>query len=247
MYKHKASEEEKERIIKDFLPFIKYTAYRFSWKLPPQLTVDDLVSVGLMALLNAIERFDSGKAKLKTYAEYKIKGAMLDELRACDTVPRSVRSKMNIMKSASAELQEKLGRAPEDEEIAESMGVSLKDYYKTIQNANSSGHIRFEDLNGNMNDSEGINIIESIADPSEKSPLHMVEETEEKETLSRMIDELPKREKLILALYYWEELTMKEIGQALSLTEGRVCQLHNKAVSELKVKLKGNLADAFAR
>ncbi len=236
-YKVELDEKEKEKIIKDFIPFIKYTAYRLAYQLPPSLTVDDLISVGLMGLMEAIKNFEIGRAKLKTYAEIRIKGAMLDELRSLDWVPRSLKKKINKLKDAYMRLERELGRMPEDEEVAEALNISLDEYYHNLQAFHGATVFNFEDLKEKLPNSENLDIMESIADTNSQSPSHILEKAHQKKILSRLIDELPEKEKLILTLYYWEELTMKEIGNVLDLTEGRVCQLHSQAVVRLKARL----------
>ncbi len=232
------TEEEKEQIIKEFLPFIKYTASRLAWRLPPQMTVDDLVSSGLIGLMDALGKFEAGRVKLKTYAEFRIRGAMLDELRAVDWVPRSLKKKINAVKTAHGKLEKELGRCPDDEEVAEALQLSLDEYYKTLGDANGAVSFRFEDFDANNGSSEdGLNIMECIPDAGAPSPLSMLETNEQKEMMARLIDELPEKEKLLLSLYYWEELTMKEIGRIMKLTEGRVCQIHTQALIRLKAKL----------
>jgi RNA polymerase sigma factor for flagellar operon FliA len=236
-YKTRLTEEKKEEIIKEFLPYIKYTAYRLSWKLPPHVTVDDLISVGLMGLLDALERFEPGKVKLKTYAELRIKGAMIDELRATAWIPRSMRKKIEKVDNAKQKLQKKLGREPDDAEIARSMKISMKEYHKIAQYAASSDSLRLEDFKYNDSDSD-LNISECIADPKAKTPLKELEEKDMREKLAEIIDTLPEKERLVLTLYYWEELTMQEIGKILNITESRVCQIHSQALKKLKAKLK---------
>lgn len=228
-------ETEKERVIREFLPFIKYTAHRLSWRLPPQLTVDDLVSSGLMGLLDALDKFEQGRVKLKTYAEIRIRGAMFDELRAVDWVPRSMKKKAGELKSAVSSLEKRLGRAPEDEEIVRELGISLDDYYRTLRDASGAIAVRFEDFREN-DSGDGLNIMECMADPNAEDPHEALEESDLREAIAGLIDELPEKEKLILSLYYWEELTMKEIGRVLELTESRVCQLHSQALLRLKSK-----------
>lgn len=231
------SEEEKERVIKEFLPFIKYTAHRLAWRLPPEMTVDDLVSSGLMGLLDALEKFEHGRVKLKTYAEIRIKGAMFDELRAVDWVPRSMKKKVSRLKATHLELEKELGRPPDDEEVAEALGISLQEYYKTLRDASGAITVRFEDFTGDESNGDGLNVMQCIADRSAKDPLSILEESDMKEALAGLIDELPAKEKLVLSLYYWDELTMKEIGRVLELTESRVCQLHGQALVRLKAKV----------
>jgi len=231
-------EEEKEQIIKEFLPFIKYTAGRLSWRLPPQLTVDDLISAGLMGLLDALEKYERGRSKLKTYAEFRIRGSMLDELRAVEWIPRSLKKKINTLKKAHTELEKELGRLPEDEEVAGSLNLSLDEYYKTLGDANGAIAFRFEDFENSGSADDGLNIMECIPDPNAQSPLTALEEKGRKDMVAGMIDGLPEKERLLLSLYYWEELTMKEIGKIMKLTEGRVCQLHAQALIRLKAKME---------
>ena len=237
MYSTAMSEEEKEEVIKEFLPLIKYTAARLAWRLPPSLTIDDLVCVGLMGLMDALEKFEQGRSKLKTYAEFRIKGAMLDELRAMDWVPRSLKKRITAVKEAHGELERELGRAPEDEEVAGAMNISLDEYYKTLSDANGSVSLRFEDFDANGGREGGTDIMECIPDVRAESPFGLVETREQKEMLARLIGELAGKEQLLLSLYYWEEMTMKEIGKVMNLTEGRVCQIHTQALIRLKAKL----------
>lgn len=237
-YKSKFKEEKKEEIIKDFLPYIKYTAYRLSWKLPAHVTIDDLISVGLMGLMDALERFEPGKVKLKTYAELRIKGAMIDELRATAWIPRSMRKKIDEINNARLKLERKHGRMPDDVEVAKSMNVSLDEYFKVLRYATSANPLRLEDFKNNKYSDSDLNISECIPDPKAKSPLSILEEKDNQEKLAELIETLPKKEKLVLSLYYWEELTMQEIGKILSITESRVCQVHSQALIKLKTKLK---------
>lgn len=234
--KNSMREEEKEQIIKGFLPFIRYTAHRLSWRLPPQLTVDDLVSSGLMGLLDAMEKFEPGRVKLKTYAEIRIKGAIFDELRAVDWVPRSTKKKANRLKSAYLELEKELGKPPEDEEVVKALGISLDEYYKLLYETRSVVTVKFDDFGDGGSSGEVLNVLECIPDRNCKDPLGLLEEGDMKEALAGLIEELPEKEKLILSLYYWEELTMREIGKVLDLTESRVCQLHSQALLRLKAK-----------
>ncbi len=237
-YKAEFKEEEKEQIIKKFLPFIKYTAYRLSWRLPPHLTTDDLISAGFIGLVDALGRFEHGRVKLKTYAELRIKGAMLDELRATDWLPRSMRKKIGSINSAYRKLENELGRMPGEKEVAEALKMSLDEYYKALQCATTAVTIRLEDFTGNVHTAGNLNIFECLADSNKmKNPLNMVEEKDTKEMIARLIDTLSERERYVLSLYYWDELTMKEIGRVLNVTESRVCQIHGQALIKLKVKL----------
>jgi len=240
-YKVALSEEEKERIINDSLPFIKYTAYRLAHRLPPQLSVEDLISVGVMGLLDALQRYTEGRVKLKTFAEYRIKGAMLDELRSQDWVPRSLKTKVSQIRKAHHQLEKDLGRMPNEEEIAERLEISLDEYYQTLQSANNAVVFSFEDFKDKNYDESDMDVTECIPDPDMKNPLELLEESSTGDMLALYIDGLPEKEKLLLSLYYWEELTMKEIGKVMNLTEGRVCQLHTQAIIRLKAQMQDQI------
>jgi len=230
------NDDGRERIIQELMPYIKYTAHRLAWRLPPGLSEDDLVSTGVIGLLDAIRKFRVGEVKLKTYAEYRIKGAMLDELRAADNLPRSVRDRVNALKSAHGRLEQKLGRAPEDCEVAEALGVSIDDYHKVLLENGSGMTLRFGDFEDRGDDDQSF--IENVPDPAGKDPLTLLECENRRRILAAVIGELPQKEKLVLSLYYWDELTLKEIGKVLGLTEGRVCQLHGQAILRCKARLE---------
>ncbi len=232
--KSEMSEQEKERIINDSLPFIKYTAYRLAQRIPPQLSVSDLISVGITGLLDALQRYTEGRAKLNTFVEYRIKGAILDELRTHDWVPRSIKTKIGQIRKAHRELEKDLGRVPNEEEIAGRLSISLDEYYRTIQNASNAVVFSFEDFRDRIHAENDMDVTECIPDPDMKTPLELLEQNSAMEELAGVIEQLPDKERLILSLYYWEELTLKEIGKILGLTEGRICQLHNQALVRLK-------------
>lgn len=226
--------DRKERVIRDFLPFIRFTARRLGWRLPPGMSEDDLISSGVVGLLDALQRFQPGTVKLKTYAEHRIRGAMLDELRAADTLPRNVRDRVNAMKSAHTKLEHKLGRFPEDFEVAEAIGVSLEEYHKTLRDNGAGLHLRFEDFTGRGGEDSADGFLENIPDAEGKDPLSQLERSSMQDLLADVIREIPEKERMVLSLYYWDELTMKEIGKVLGLTEGRVSQLHGQALLRCK-------------
>ncbi len=233
-YKTELTEQEKERIICDSLPFIKYTAYRLAHRLPPQLAVNDLISVGIVGLLDALQRYTEGRVKLNTFVEYRIRGAMLDELRSHDWMPRSLKTKIGQIRKAHRELEQDLGRMPHEEEIAARLEITLEEYYRTVQSASNAVVFSFEDFRDKITEESDMDVTECIPDRDAKTPLELLEENSSKEALAHLIERLPHKEKIILSLYYWDELTMKEIGKVLGLTEGRVCQLHNQAMIRLK-------------
>jgi RNA polymerase sigma factor for flagellar operon FliA len=239
--KAEIAEEERESIINEFLPFIKYTAYRLSWGLPPQLTAEDLISVGVMGLLDALRRYAKGRAKLGTFVQFRIRGAMLDELRAHNWIPKSMNSKVSAARAAHLELERKLGRPPEEKEVASFLGITLDEYFKTLRIA-AMQISSFDDINEKVHGGDHLDITECLSDPDAKSPAETLEDNEKKELVAGLIDRLPEKEKLILSLYYWEEMTMKEIAGAMKLTEGRICQLHNQALIRLRAKLSSEPA-----
>lgn len=230
-------EEEKEKIIRDFLPCVKFAAYRLSWRLPPHLTTDDLISAGLIGLMDAFNKFIEGKARFKTYAELRIKGAMLDELRATDWIPRSVKEKLRTIDNTITTLKSELGRAPDDDEVADELKMSLHEYHKLIQYSNSIVPISVEKLSTATSAGDNINILDCIPDPGTINPLNILERHDTKKKLAGLIDKLSEKEKHVLSLYYFDELTMKETGMALSITESRVCQIHSQALRKLRTKL----------
>ncbi len=231
-------ELKKQEIINSSLPFIRYTAYRLSRRLPPPLSVSDLVSVGVVGLLDALTRYTEGRVKMKTFLEYRIRGAMLDELRAQDWVPRSMKSRIQRAEKARRALEQQLGREPSDQEVAARIGLNIDEYYRLLQSARNSLVFSFEDFRAATEVEGDLDVTECIKDPRARSPLEILEAVSDKEALARLIDHLPEREKLVLSLYYWEELTMKEIGGVLGLSEGRICQIHNETLARLKAEMQ---------
>jgi len=238
------SAENRDEVIKEYAPMIKYVANRIALRLPPHIEVDDLISVGVLGLIDAISKYDSTRgAKFKTYAEFRVRGAILDELRSMDWVPRSVRQKASSMDAIVQKLQAQLGRPPEDEEIAQEMGVSMDDFYGAINQTRSMPLLSLEDLGISKDTGEQQSLLDCLAGKSEADPQTQLRLTELKEIIAKAIDTLPEKERLMISLYYYEELTMKEIGEVLGITESRVSQIHSKAVFRLRSKLKAVIAD----
>jgi RNA polymerase sigma factor for flagellar operon FliA len=231
----KYSIDEKEEIIKSFLPYIKYTASRLSWRLPPSLSEDDLISAGITGLLDALERYDASISKMSTYVEYRIKGAMLDLIDSSQFLPKHLNRKIYEIKKVIEELEKTLNRTPEDFEIAESAGMTLDEYYEIINESNKSKWLSFEMIDKN---GEETTVLNFVPDKEEYEPDKVYEKKELIDVLSEAIENLSEKEKLVLNLYYYEELTMKEISKVLGVTEGRVCQLHNQALIKIKAALK---------
>jgi RNA polymerase sigma factor for flagellar operon FliA len=235
----------RDRLILTYAPLVKYVAGRLGSGLPAHVDENDLVSYGLLGLIGAIERFDPDRdIKFETYAIARIKGSIIDELRAMDWVPRSVRSRARDIERAIAELERKLHRAPTDEEIAEKLGVSTDDLNDSLTEIGRSSIAALDELwtisSGGGGDQ--VALIDTIEDTQGPEPQSELAQTELKEALGEAIARLPEREKLVVTLYYYEELTLREIGEVLGVTESRVSQLHTKAILRLKARLAGSPA-----
>jgi RNA polymerase sigma factor FliA len=233
-YNLNKSSQENEKIIKEFLPKIRYTAYRLSRgvPLPPQISCDDLISAGLEGLHEAMGKFEPGKAQLRTYAHHRIKGSMLDELRAFEWIPRPIKEKLRILKGIQGDLEKKLKRPPEDEEVAEALKISLDNYYQILKESEGGIPFKFENF-----ESLSVHSTDNIEHPNNEDPLSRLEELDQKKILAHLIDGLPENEKMTIFLYYWLEMTMKQVGLVMGLTESRVCQLHKQALIRLKINI----------
>jgi RNA polymerase sigma factor for flagellar operon FliA len=237
----------RDRLILTYAPLVKYVAGRLGSGLPAHVDDDDLISYGLLGLIGAIERYDPDRdVKFETYAIARIKGSIIDELRAMDWVPRSVRARARDIERAIAELERKLHRAPSDEEIAEKLGLSTGELEDSLTDISRSSIAALDEL-WTVNTGGGgdqIALIDTIEDTEAPDPQSSLSETEMKEAIGEAIARLPEREKLVVTLYYYEELTLREIGEVLGVTESRVSQLHTKAVLRLKARLSGSTSRA---
>ena len=236
--------ENREEVIIRYSPMIKYVANRIAMRLPPHIEVDDLISVGVLGLMDAITKYDSSRgAKFKTYAEFRVRGAILDELRSMDWVPRSIRQKASKVDKVVQGLQAKLRRTPEDEEVAKEMGLSLDQFHQTLNETKSIPIFSLEDLGIAKESGDQQSLLDCLAGKADADPQTQVRLIELKEIIAKAIDALPEKERLMVSLYYYEELTMKEIGAVLDITESRVSQIHSKAVYRLRTKLKAIIAE----
>jgi RNA polymerase sigma factor for flagellar operon FliA len=211
--------------------------------LPAHVDEGDLVSYGLLGLIGAIERFDPDRdIKFETYAISRIKGSIIDELRSLDWVPRSVRSRAREIERAIAELESRLGRAPTDDEIAQKVGITEEELGESLSDISRSSIAALDELwtmSGETGDQ--VSLLDTIEDTEGPQPQSALAQTEMKEALGEAIARLPEREKLVVTLYYYEELTLREIGEVLGVTESRVSQLHTKAILRLKARLAGGV------
>jgi RNA polymerase sigma factor for flagellar operon FliA len=232
----------RDRLIVTYAPLVKYVAGRLGSGLPAHVDDEDLVSYGLLGLIGAIERYDPDRdVKFETYAIARIRGAIIDELRALDWVPRSVRSRARDIERAIAELEGKLGRAPTDEEISKKLGFSEDELNESLSEISRSSIAALDELwtiSGTSGDQ--VALIDTIEDTEAPDPQSSLSQTELREAIADAIARLPEREKLVVTLYYYEELTLREIGEVLGVTESRVSQLHTKAVLRLKARLSGS-------
>lgn len=230
--------KERDKLIMEYAPLVKNIVGRFAVKVPQHIADrDDLINVGIIGLISAIEKFDKSRnVQFGTYARFRIRGAILDELRARDWVPRSARNKSAKLEKAYSSLQRKLGRQPDEEEVSRHLGITLDEYYKLLDEAKGVTLFSSEDFSFDRCVKYGAyDIIDTF---TRNDPFSFFANSELKAILKKAIDFLPKKEKLALSLYYYEELTMKEIGMVMKLTESRVCQLHSQAILRLRGTLK---------
>jgi RNA polymerase sigma factor FliA len=246
-YKDDRDEKARERLVLAYAPLVKYVAGRMSSGLPSHVEESDLISYGLLGLISAIERFEPEREiKFETFAITRIKGSIIDELRSLDWVPRSVRTKAREIERMNAKLEHKLHRAPTDKEMAEGLEVTVEEFQESLVRISNSSVVALDEL-WTVSDSSGdqVSLLDTIQDPQAADPATEMDTTEMKDRLADAIARLPEREKLVVALYYYENLTLREIGEVLGVTESRVSQLHTKAVLRLKSRLQGDpLAEA---
>ena len=230
----------RETFIKQYAPLVKYVAGKVAVGMPQNVEFDDLVGFGVFGLLDAIDKFDPEKnVKFKTYAVTRIRGAIFDELRSIDWVPRSVRQKTREVEDAIGSLEARLGRTATDQEVAGALGVSEEEYLKTLQKISGTSMLSINEVWYSGDDNDKVSIGDSIESPSSLNPEVIAERDEIRRVIVEAINELPEKEKKILVLYYFEDLTLREIGQVLDVTESRVSQLHTKAIMRLRLKLRG--------
>lgn len=241
-YKQDGDQQARERLVLAYSPLVKYVAGRMSSGLPAHVEEADLISYGLLGLISAIERFDlEREIRFETFAVTRIKGSIIDELRSLDWVPRSVRAKAREIEQTNAKLENKLQRAPTDAEMSNAMGVTEDEFQASLVKIANSSVVALDEL-WTVSDSSGdqVSLLDTIPDPHAADPSRELDLTDMKDSLADAIAKLPEREKLVIALYYYENLTLREIGEVLGVTESRVSQLHTKAVLRLKSKLQGD-------
>ncbi|MBI5561960.1 MAG: FliA/WhiG family RNA polymerase sigma factor [Deltaproteobacteria bacterium] len=234
---------DREKLLNDHMHLVKIIAYQVAVNLPPHVDVNDLIGAGMIGLMEALERFDAGRGvQFNTYASIRVRGAIMDELRSMDWMTRSMRDKSNNLERAYGEVERRTGRPAEAEEVAKALHISTEELHSMLSEVASLGVLNLEDM-GVAGSDEGMDILDCIKDPNGADPVAAAKLMELKKTVSEAVAGLPEKEKLIIALYYYDELTLKEIGKVMEITESRVCQLHSQTMHRLKARLKGFMAE----
>lgn len=238
-YKDTGDERLREQLILHYSPLVKYVAGRVSVGLPPNVEQADFVSSGVFGLIDAIEKFDLARSiKFETYAISRIRGAMIDELRALDWIPRSVRQKARAVERAYATLEAVLRRTPSESEVAAEMGVAVEELHAVFSQLSLANVVALEELLHVSGDGgDRLSLMDTLEDTTADNPVEVAEDREVRRLLARAINTLPRREKTVVTLYYYEGLTLAEIGAVLGVTESRVSQIHTKSVLQLRAKL----------
>ena len=237
-YKRTKNRALREEIVKRYLYLVKYVAGRVAIGLPPNVEFNDLVSYGILGLFDAITKYDVTQGnKFETYAVSRVRGSIMDELRKLDWAPRLLRKKAREIEKKSRELEEKLGRTPQDDDLARGLKISVDELNNIYSELNSTTFLSLDEVWQNDEGNKPISRLQTIEDSIHSNQFQFVHQNEVKELLSSSIDELPEREKLVVVLYYYENLTLREIGEVLNVSESRVCQIHTKVVLRLRSQL----------
>jgi RNA polymerase sigma factor for flagellar operon FliA len=232
----------KERIVLEHTALIRYIVNRIAVRLPSHIDLDDLHNTGVIGLMDAIDKYDPDKnCKFKTYAEFRIKGAILDQLRSLDWVPRSIRQKSRRLEQAYAEVEQRLGRSATNTEIAESLGIKLEEFHFLVDQVRGISMVNLDELRSGS-DSDHSAYGDIFEDVKAENPFVSLKSRELRQSVADCIGSIPEKERLVISLYYYEDLNMKEIGSILGITESRVCQIHTKAVGRLRAKLRSAMA-----
>ncbi len=232
-----AGQPDREELVQRFVPLVKRIAHHLMARLPASVLFDDLFQNGMLGLLDAMERFEEGLgAQFETYATQRIKGAMLDGLRENDTLPRHLRREMRRIEQAISALEQSFGRPPNETELADQLGIPLAEYQKTLQEARGHQLLYFEDFSGQDDE----DFLDRHFTNDDANPARLLEDQDLRRALVVAIEKLPEREKLMMGLYYEQELNLKEIGEVMGVTESRICQLHSQAISRLRAEVLGS-------
>jgi len=238
-YKRTRSDLLRDTIVKRYLYLVKYVAGRIAIGLPPNIEFGDLVSYGILGLFDAIEKYDVSQGnKFETYAVSRIRGSIMDELRKLDWAPRLLRKKAREVEKKCKELEDRLGRMATDDELAKGLKISVGELNHLYGELNSTTFLSLDEVWENDNGNKPISRLQTIEDSLVTNQFNFVHRAEVNEFLQKAIENLPEKEKLVVILYYYENLTLREIGQVLNVSESRVCQIHTKVVLRLRSALK---------
>lgn len=233
-----AGQPDKDQLVQRFVPLVKRIAYHLMARLPASVQFEDLVQNGMIGLLDAMDRYQEGfGAQFETYATQRVRGAMLDGLRENDWLPRALRRELRRIEAAISQLEHERGRAPSESELAEALGMSLADYQRTLQDARGHQIVYFDDFAGDGDE----DFLERHFTDNDADPANILEDRNLRQALVGAIDRLPEREKLMMGLYYEQDLNLREIGEVMGVTESRVCQLHSQAIARLRAQIAGEL------
>ena len=239
----KVAPAQKDKLIVEYAPLIKFIAQKIAVRLPSNIELDDLISSGVIGLMDAIDKYDPTRDnKFKTYAEFRIRGAILDELRAQDWVPRSVRDKAKLLDRTMIELEAELGRGAQDEEIATKLNMTMDEFYDLLNQVRPVSVLSIDEA-ATFSSVDKKSILNLLEATKMNNPFTQLNMKSVKDIVTKAIEELPERQRLVLSLYYYEDLNLKEIGKVLRVTESRVSQLHAQAVSRLRAKLAQTFED----
>ena len=240
----KSNKKLRDEIIVQYIYLTKYVIGRIKLNLPPNFAIEDITSFGVEGLIDAIERFSPDKgAHFETYAIMRIRGTIIDKIRSQDWLPRSTRKKIKDIKTAAEKLKQELGRTPTTEEIADFLGMEKDKINSLLSEDTSIGSLYDKKYSGD----EGIELIDTIEDTSSVNPLKRLEEKDVKNELQAALKKLPERERMVMVLYYHENMTLKEIGESIEVSESRVCQIHAQAIMKLRNILNENKSGKYAK
>ncbi len=243
-YKRTKNAQLREEIVKKYLYLVKYVAGRVAVGLPPNVEFNDLVSYGILGLFDAITKYDVSQGnKFETYAVSRIRGSIMDELRKLDWAPRLLRKKAREIEKKCKELEEKFGRMATDDELAKALHMSTEELNSIYSDLNSTAFLSLDEVWQNEDGNKPISRLQTIEDSLITNQLSYVHQNEVKEILASALDELPEKEKLVIVLYYYENLTLREIGEMLDVSESRVCQIHTKVVLRLRAHLSRRVGE----
>jgi RNA polymerase sigma factor for flagellar operon FliA len=227
---------DKEQCIREYAPLVKRIAYHLMVKLPSSISVDDIIQAGMMGLLEAAGRYDELRgAQFETFASQRIRGAMLDELRQSDWMPRGLRRDMRRIEQALSKLQQRLGRSPSETEIAQELNMPLADYQQMLYESRGAQLLYYEDFHGEGDE----DFFDRFNFDNGTNPLDLLQDEHFREALIKAIGNLPERERMLMGMHYEQDMNLREIGEVMGVSESRICQLHSQAVARLRGMLKG--------